>query len=75
MQNEPKIFLKSSERGDRFVTLDLNRSDPRLEFERNAFSNDMRLHKYINLTVQNIKLLRLDAVEVGLILKHDKFTI
>ena len=35
----------------------------------------MRLHKYINLTVQNIILLRLDAVEVGLILKHDKFTI
>ena len=75
MQNEPKIFLKSSERGDRFVTLDLNRSDPRLEFEKMPFSNDMRLHKYINLTVQNIKLLRLDAVEVGLILKHDKFTI
>jgi hypothetical protein len=41
----------------------------------NTISNDMRLHKYIDLTVQNIILLRLDAVEVGLILKHDKFTI
>jgi hypothetical protein len=73
LHNGSKIFLKSLKafgRGDSFVTLDLNRSAPRLEFEKMHI-----LKKYINLTVQKILLLRLDAVEVGLILKHDKFTI